>query len=400
MLKDKNIVLGICGSIAAYKSALLVRLLVKAGANVKVVMTPDATHFITPLTLSTLSKNQTLVAYIKADTGEWNNHIELGLWADMMVIAPATANTLAKMANGLCDNLLSAVYLSAKCPVYFAPAMDLDMWLHPATRQNVSRLQSFGNVMIPPGNGELASGLYGEGRMAEPEEIVAFLETESKKKNLLAGYKMLVTAGPTYEAIDPVRFIGNHSSGKMGFAIADVLVSMGADVTLVTGPTAQTSKQQNIKRINVTSAAQMLEACLAAYGEAKACIMSAAVADYTPVEVAPQKIKKQDDGLTIELKKTIDILKTLGEAKREGQILVGFALETNNEEMNAITKLQKKNLDFIVLNSLNDAGAGFAGDTNKITIIDRDLTKTTFDLKSKEAVARDICNKVAQLINR
>lgn len=399
MLKDKNIVLGVCGSIAAYKSALLVRLLVKAGANVKVVMTTDATHFITPLTLSTLSKNPTLVDYFKADTGEWNNHVELSLWADMIVIAPATANTLAKMANGLCDNLLSAVYLSAKCPVYFAPAMDLDMWLHPATRQNVSRLQSFGNIMISPGNGELASGLYGEGRLAEPEEIVTFLEAESKKKLLLSGHKILVTAGPTYEAIDPVRFIGNHSSGKMGFAIADVLASMGADVTLVTGPTAQTSKQQNIKRVNVTSAAQMLEACMAVYGKVKACIMSAAVADYTPTDVATQKIKKQDGDLTIELKKTTDILKTLGEAKREGQILVGFALETNNEEMNAISKLQKKNLDFIVLNSLNDAGAGFAGDTNKITIIDRDLKQTSFDLKSKEAVARDICNKVAQLIN-
>lgn len=395
----KNIVLGVCGSIAAYKSALLVRLLVKAGANVKVVMTTDATHFITPLTLSTLSKNPVLVDYFKADTGEWNNHVELGLWADIMVIAPATANTLAKMANGLCDNLLSAVYLSAKCPVYFAPAMDLDMWLHPATRQNVSRLQSFGNMMIPPGNGELASGLYGEGRMAEPEEIVAFLEAESKKKLLLTGHKILVTAGPTYEAIDPVRFIGNHSSGKMGFAIADVLASMGADITLVTGPTVQTSKKQNIKRVNVTSAAQMLEACLAIYHDVKACIMSAAVADYTPADVATQKIKKQDGGLTIELKKTTDILKTLGEAKREGQILVGFALETNDEEMNAITKLQKKNLDFIVLNSLNDAGAGFAGDTNKITIIDRELKQTSFELKSKNAVALDICNKVAQLIN-
>ncbi|MGF7076918.1 bifunctional phosphopantothenoylcysteine decarboxylase/phosphopantothenate--cysteine ligase CoaBC [Mucilaginibacter sp. 3215] len=399
MLKDKHIVLGVCGSIAAYKSALLVRLLVKAGANVKVVMTADATNFITPLTLSTLSKNTALVDYFKADTGEWNNHVELGLWADMMVIAPATANTLAKMSNGLCDNLLNAVYLSAKCPVYFAPAMDLDMWLHPATRQNVSRLQSFDNIMIPPGNGELASGLYGEGRMAEPEEIVAFLEAEPKKKLRLAGHKILVTAGPTYEAIDPVRFIGNHSSGKMGFAIADELALMGADVTLVTGPTAQISKQQNIKRVNIISAAQMLEACLTAYGDAKACIMSAAVADYTPADVATQKIKKRDDDLRIELKKTTDILKTLGEAKREGQILVGFALETNDEEMNAITKLQKKNLDFIVLNSLNDAGAGFAGDTNKITIIDRELKKTTFDLKSKEAVARDICNKVAQLIN-
>lgn len=399
MLEGKNVIVGVCGSIAAYKSALLVRLFVKAGANVQVVMTKDATNFITPLTLSTLSKKPALVHYFKAETGEWNNHVELGLWADMLVIAPATANSLAKMANGLCDNLLSAVYLSAKCPVYFAPAMDLDMWLHPATRQNVSRLQSFGNVMISPGSGELASGLYGEGRLAEPEEIMAFLSAALKKKHLLAGHKIIVTAGPTYEAIDPVRFIGNHSSGKMGFAIADELAAMGAGVTLITGPTAQVSKQQNIKRIDVTSAAQMLDACLAHYQTAKACIMSAAVADYTPVQVAGQKIKKKDASLNIELKSTADILKTLGERKADGQILIGFALETNDEEMNAITKLQKKNLDFIVLNSLNDAGAGFKKDTNKITIIDRQLQKTTFELKSKDEVAKDICLKVAELIN-
>jgi phosphopantothenoylcysteine decarboxylase/phosphopantothenate--cysteine ligase len=399
MLESKNIVLGVCGSIAAYKSALLVRLLVKAGANVQVVMTKDATSFITPLTLSTLSKKPALIDYSKAETGDWNNHVELGLWADMLVIAPATANTLAKMANGLCDNLLTAVYLSAKCPVYFAPAMDLDMWLHPATRQNVSRLQSFDNIMISPGSGELASGLYGEGRLAEPEEIVAFLSVALKKKHLLADQKIMVTAGPTYEAIDPVRFIGNHSSGKMGFAIADELASMGANVTLITGPTAQVSKQQNIKRVDVTSAAEMLDACLAHYDTAKACIMSAAVADYTPVHVARQKIKKKDASLNIQLKSTTDILKTLGERKADGQILVGFALETNDEEMNAITKLQKKNLDFIVLNSLNDTGAGFKMDTNKITIIDRQLQKTTFELKSKDEVATDICLKVAELIN-
>ncbi|MDN3583823.1 bifunctional phosphopantothenoylcysteine decarboxylase/phosphopantothenate--cysteine ligase CoaBC [Mucilaginibacter flavus] len=398
-LEGKNIILGVCGSIAAYKSALLVRLLVKAGANVQVVMTKDATSFITPLTLSTLSKKPALVDYFKTETGEWNNHVELGLWADMLVVAPATANTLAKMANGICDNLLSAVYLSAKCQVYFAPAMDLDMWLHPATRQNVTRLQSFGNIMISPGNGELASGLYGEGRLAEPEEIVAFLSATLKKKHLLANRKIIVTAGPTYEAIDPVRFIGNHSSGKMGFAIADELAAMGADVILITGPTAQASKQQNINRIDVTSAAQMLEACLTYYPAAKACIMSAAVADYTPVNVAGQKIKKKDASLNIELKSTTDILKTLGEQKADGQVLVGFALETNDEEMNAITKLQKKNLDFIVLNSLNDAGAGFKKDTNKITIIDRQLQKTTFELKSKEDVAKDICLKVVELIN-
>ncbi|MGF7041444.1 phosphopantothenoylcysteine decarboxylase/phosphopantothenate--cysteine ligase [Mucilaginibacter lappiensis] len=399
MLEGKNIILGVCGSIAAYKSALLVRLLVKAGAQVQVVMTPDATSFITPLTLSTLSKNPVLVNYFKPDTGEWNNHVELGLWADMLIIAPASANTLAKMANGLCDNLLTAVYLSTKCPVYFAPAMDLDMWLHPATRQNVARLQSFGNTLIAPGNGELASGLYGEGRLAEPEEIVDFLSSTLKKKRLLADQKIMVTAGPTYEAIDPVRFIGNHSSGKMGFAIADELALMGADVTLITGPTAQVSRQQTVKRIDVTSAAEMLEACANNFENAKACIMSAAVADYTPAQVAAQKIKKQDDSLNIELKKTTDILKFLGERKAEGQILVGFALETNDEEQNAMNKLQRKNLDFIVLNSLNDAGAGFKKDTNKITIIDRSLQKTVFELKSKDAVARDICLKVAQLIN-
>jgi phosphopantothenoylcysteine decarboxylase/phosphopantothenate--cysteine ligase len=400
MLEGKNIVLGVCGSIAAYKSALLVRLLVKAGASVQVVMTPDATNFITPLTLSTLSKKPALVNYFKTDTGEWNNHVELGIWADMLIIAPASANTLAKMANGLCDNLLLATYLSAKCPVYFAPAMDLDMWLHPATRQNVTRLQSFGNTLIPPGNGELASGLYGEGRMAEPDEIVTFLSSTLKKKQLLANQNIIVTAGPTYEAIDPVRFIGNHSSGKMGFAIADELASMGANVTLITGPTSQISKQPLVKRIDVTSAADMLVACESNFVNAKACIMSAAVADYTPAQVAQQKIKKQDGGLNIELKKTTDILKTLGGQKTKDQVLVGFALETNNEEENAISKLQRKNLDFIVLNSLNDAGAGFQKDTNKITIIDRNLQKTVFQLKSKEAVAQDICLKVAQLINQ
>ena len=303
------------------------------------------------------------------------------------------------MANGICDNLLLAVYLSAKCPVYFAPAMDLDMWLHPATRQNVTRLQSFGNVLIAPGSGELASGLYGEGRMAEPDEIVTFLSSAIKKL-LLANHNIVVTAGPTYEAIDPVRFIGNHSSGKMGFAIADELAAMGANVILISGPSAEVSHQQNIKRINVTSAAEMLAACESNFKTAKACIMSAAVADYTPVHVADQKIKKQDGGLNIELKKTTDILKYLGEQKTQDQILVGFALETNDEEQNAISKLQRKNLDFIVLNSLNDAGAGFKKDTNKVTIIDRDLQKTVFELKSKEAVAQDICLKVAQLINR
>jgi phosphopantothenoylcysteine decarboxylase/phosphopantothenate--cysteine ligase len=400
MLEGKNVVLGVCGSIAAYKSALLVRLLIKAGAHVQVVMTPDATNFITPLTLSTLSKNPVLTDYFIPETGEWNNHVELGLRADLLIIAPASANTLAKMANGLTDNLLTAVYLSAKCPVYFAPAMDLDMWKHPSTTENIARLQSFGNILIAPGNGELASGLYGEGRMAEPEEIITFLSADIKKKLPLADQKVLVTAGPTYEAIDPVRFIGNHSSGKMGFAIADELALLGADVTLVSGPSAQVSKQRAVKRIDVTSAAEMLEACKLNFADARVCIMSAAVADYAPVTIAPQKIKKQDAGLIIETKKTTDILKFLGDNKRDDQLLVGFALETDNEEENAIAKLKKKNLDFIVLNSLSDVGAGFKTDTNKITIIDRDLQKTAFALKSKEEVAKDICLKIIALIKK
>lgn len=399
MLKDKNIIVGVCGSIAAYKSALLVRLLVKAGANVQVVITPDAANFITPLTLSTLSKNPVHIKYFDADSGEWDNHVNLGLWADIMLIAPATANTLAKMANGLCDNLLMAVYLSAKCPVYFAPAMDLDMFKHPATLNNLNTLKSYGNILIPAGTGELASGLYGEGRMAEPEEIVELLQRELGKTLPLAGKKILVTAGPTYEAIDPVRFIGNHSSGKMGFAIADQLADLGAQVTLIVGPTAQKAPSPNITRIDVTSANEMLNACLTAFQDADACVMSAAVADYTPVEVASQKIKKQDASLNIGLKKTTDILKTLGELKRTNQILIGFALETENEEQYAIDKLNKKNLDLIILNSLNDSGAGFKGDTNKITMIDRQLNKSVFELKSKIEVAADISDKLIELLS-
>jgi len=400
MLQDKNIVLGVCGSIAAYKAATLIRLLVKSGANVQIVMTPDATNFITPLTLSTLSKKPVLVDYFIPETGEWNNHVELGLWADLVIIAPASANTMAKMAGGLCDNLLMAVYLSAKCEVYFAPAMDLDMWKHDATRENIGKLQSFGNILIPPGVGELASGLNGEGRMAEPEEIVAFISSSLKKKLPLADHKILVTAGPTYEAIDPVRFIGNHSSGKMGFAIADQLAKLGADVILISGPSAQKSRQSRVKRIDVISAAEMLEACLLHFKNAKACIMSAAVADYTPAHPLQQKIKKTENSLNIELKQTVDILSTLGAQKQTGQVLVGFALETNDEEKNAIKKLQMKNLDFIVLNSLNDEGAGFKKDTNKITIIDHALQKTTYPVKSKDDVALDICHKIIELIKQ
>jgi phosphopantothenoylcysteine decarboxylase/phosphopantothenate--cysteine ligase len=399
MLEGKKIVLGVCGSIAAYKSATLVRLLVKAGCDVKVVTTADANNFITPLTLATLSKNPVLTEYYKTDTGEWNNHVDLGLWADLLIIAPATANTIGKMANGLCDNLLTAVYLSAKCPVYFAPAMDLDMWKHESTQQNVAQLKSFHNIFIQPGYGELASGLVGEGRMAEPEEIVAFIEADLKKGLPLINKKVLVTAGPTYEAIDPVRFVGNQSSGKMGFAIADAMAKLGADVTLISGPSSQQTKSKSVKRVNVTSAADMLNACLEYFTTADICVMSAAVADYTPVDVASQKIKKKDDTFNIELKKTTDILKTLGRQKRAGQLLVGFALETNDEEKNALDKLEKKNLDFIVLNSLNDAGAGFKTDTNKITIIERNGHKTVFELKTKEAAAADICHKVIELIN-
>ena len=397
-MEGKKIVLGVCGSIAAYKAATLVRLLVKAGAEVQVVLTTDAVNFITPLTLATLSKRPAFTAYFDPEDGTWNNHVALGLWADLMIIAPASANTLSKMAKGQSDNLLTAIYLSAKCPVYFAPAMDLDMWKHPATLQNVQKLQSYGNIMIQPGTGELASGLNGEGRMAEPEDIVEFIAADLNKALPLSGLKALVTAGPTYEAIDPVRFIGNHSSGKMGFAIADELTKQGARVTLVAGPSLKTSNKYGVKRIDVTSAQDMLNVCQQEFETADICVMSAAVADYTPVEVSAQKIKKQGDHLVIALKKTTDILKTLGESKRDNQFLVGFALETEHEEQYAIEKLHKKNLDFIVLNSLNDAGAGFKTDTNKITIIDSLLQKTTFPLKSKADAAADICAKIIEML--
>jgi len=396
MLKNKNIILGVCGSIAAYKSAVLVRLLIKAGANVKVILTADAANFITPLTLATLSKNPVYTKYFEEETGVWSNHVELGLWADYMIIAPASANTIGKMANGLCDNLLSAVYLSAKCPVFYAPAMDLDMWRHKSTKDNIQKLQSFGNTIISPASGELASGLYGEGRMAEPEEIVTYLIAVIKKSLPLAGVKVMVTAGPTYEPIDPVRFIGNHSSGKMGFALADEMARLGADVTLISGPTAEKSTQQ-VNRIDVTTASEMLEACQSNFADSAITIMSAAVADYTPVHVAAQKIKKATEEFSIGLKKTKDILFTLGQTKTKAQILVGFALETNNEEEHAKAKLIKKNLDLIILNSLNDAGAGFQKDTNKITIFNQCLEKTVYEVKSKTEVAKDICTEILKL---
>lgn len=396
MLKHKNIILGVCGSIAAYKSAFLVRLLVKAGANVKVILTPDGANFITPLTLATLSKNPVYTQYFEEETGVWSNHVELGLWADLIIIAPISANTLAKLATGICDNLLTAVYLSAKCPVYVAPAMDLDMWKHESTQANIAKINSYGNTVIAPGSGELASGLYGEGRMAEPEEIISFLDEALKKSMPLYGKKVMVTAGPTYEAIDPVRFIGNHSSGKMGFALADELARLGADVTLIAGPTAQKS-DQNVIRKDVVSAQQMFEACSSVFPETDITVMCAAVADYRPKTVAANKIKKQDSNLVLELEKTVDILATLGQAKKANQILVGFALETNDEENYAKGKLEKKNLDLVVLNSLNDKGAGFKSDTNKVTIFNRALERTVFEMKSKTDVAKDICSAILKI---
>ncbi len=397
MLKDKKILLGVCGSIAAYKAALLIRLLVKAGADVKVIMTPGSVNFITPLTLSTLSKNPVLTDYFQVRTGEWNNHVDLALWADFIVIAPASANTIAKFAVGVCDNLLSAVYLSAKSKVYIAPAMDLDMWVHPATQANIEKLISYGNIIINPASGELASGLIGEGRLAEPEDIVQFLISDISKALPLLGKRALVTAGPTYEAIDPVRFVGNYSSGKMGFAIAEELANKGAEVTLISGPASE-QPPLNLKLISITSTDEMLEAVERNFVKSDIIVMSAAVADYKPKKEALEKIKKVDTEFSLELTKTPDILTLLGEKKSSKQILIGFALETENEEENAIKKLNRKNLDFIVLNSLRDKDAGFKSDYNKITIINRDLTKESFALKTKKEVAVDICRKIFQLL--
>lgn len=394
MLKGKKILLGITGSIAAYKSAVLVRLLVKAGAEVKVVMTPAAANFVGPLTLSTLSKNQVLTELSQNDS--WANHVMLGRWADIMLIAPLSCNTLSKMAAGACDNLLMAVYLSATCPVVAAPAMDEDMWKHPATKLNIEKIVSFGNKVIPVGNGELASGLSGDGRMAEPEEIVKWLSDFFFQANDLKGKKVLVTAGPTYEAIDPVRFIGNHSSGKMGIAIAEECVKRGAEVTLVAGPVSQLISN-NFKTIRVRSAAEMYDACVNLFTGIDIAVMSAAVADYTIATPAPEKIKKNSDSLTLELTKTRDILKALGERKKATQLLVGFALETNNEKENALKKLHTKNADMIVLNSLNDAGAGFGHNSNKITIFDKAGNEYRFDTKSKTAVATDIVNTILKI---
>jgi phosphopantothenoylcysteine decarboxylase/phosphopantothenate--cysteine ligase len=398
VLKEKKILLGITAGIAAYKTASLVRLFIKLGAEVKVIMTPASKDFITPLTLSTLSKNPVHSAfYSKEDENElWNNHVDLGLWADYMLIAPATANTLSKMANGTCDNLLLATYLSAKCPVYFAPAMDLDMYKHPSSIESLKKLHNFNNIIIPATSGELASGLMGEGRMAEPEDIVSFIENDILCKLPLKGKKVLVTAGPTYEAIDPVRFIGNHSSGKMGFAIANAAANLGAEVFLISGPSSQQINNSLVHRVDVVSAEEMYHAAHTYFKDVDIAILSAAVADYKPKKSASQKIKKTAAALEILLTPTKDILASLGAIKKQ-QFLVGFALETNNELENAKGKLKRKNLDAIILNSLQDKGAGFATDTNKITIIDKELNEKSFELKSKAAVAKDI---ITEIINR
>lgn len=396
--EGKKILLGICGSIAAYKAAFLTRLLVKSGAQVQVIMSPDATHFISPLTLSTLSGRPVLVEYFDENTGEWNNHVHLAVDADLILIAPASANTIGKFANGLCDNLLSAVYLSARGPVFIAPAMDLDMWAHPATKRNIDTLIDYGNIIIPPGSGELASGLHGDGRLAEPEEIFELVTSYfAGQHHVMTGKRALVTAGPTHEAIDPVRYITNHSSGKMGLAVAKRLRDLGAEVTLIHGP-INTPIPTGIQTIAVRSAAEMLQACLNHFEHADITVMSAAVADYTPASVADQKIKKEHSDFVVKFDKTQDILMELGKRKRENQLLVGFALETENEQANAQAKLHRKNLDFIVLNSLKDEGAGFAGDTNKVTIIDRDGEIHSYPLKSKDEVAADISQHITSLL--
>jgi phosphopantothenoylcysteine decarboxylase/phosphopantothenate--cysteine ligase len=398
MLKGKKIVLGVTGSIAAYKSAMLVRLLVKQGAEVKVVMSESATSFITPLTLSVLSKNVVSTGF-KSDNDTWNSHVELGLWGDVLLIAPASANTMAKMVQGICDNFLMACYLSAKCPVIYAPAMDRDMFLHPATQKNIEVLNSYHNILIAPNEGDLASGLQGKGRMAEPEEIVQFLQDFFlPQKSKLKNKTILINAGPTQEAIDPVRYISNHSSGKMGYAIAEEAANRGAKVILVSGSTQLSTTNTSIRIVNVISANEMAEACFKNFTESDIAILTAAVADYAPVNVSSQKLKKLDDTLTLELKKNIDIAGELGKRKKGDQLLVGFALETNNETENALGKMEKKNMDFIVLNSLNDKGAGFGSDTNKITVIHKNGTSNDFGLKSKADVAKDILDEIELLL--
>ncbi len=399
MLKGKKIIIGITGSIAAYKIPLLVRLLKKAGADVKVIMTPVAKDFVTPLTLSTLSSHPVLTEMYDKQDGSWYSHVELGLWADLMLIAPATANTMGKMVSGIADNLLLTTYLSARCPVMLAPAMDLDMYKHPSTKENLDKLRSLGNIIIEPAEGELASGLCGAGRMEEPENIFRIMEDFFKKKTKLRAKKVIVSAGPTYEAIDPVRFIGNHSSGKMGFALANEMAERGAEVTLVSGPVNIELQHPNIQRVDVTSAAEMYEACTKAFEQSDIGIMAAAIADFTPENIAGKKIKKGEKPPEIKLKPTKDVLREMGTRKREDQLLIGFALETDNELENAVKKLHTKNLDLIVLNSLQDAGAGFRHSTNRVTLIHRDGDMRAFELKDKQEVAVDIVNRIEEMLD-
>ncbi|HEV3222836.1 MAG TPA: bifunctional phosphopantothenoylcysteine decarboxylase/phosphopantothenate--cysteine ligase CoaBC [Puia sp.] len=396
MVEGKKILLGICGSIAAYKSIFLTRLFIKAGAEVKVVMTPSAKDFVTPLSISTISKNEVQSDLVLNDT--WINHVQLGRWADLMLIAPLSCNTLAKMANGICDNLLLATYLSATCPVVVAPAMDEDMWQHPATAANIEKLKSFGNRVIPVEKGELASGLYGDGRMAEPEQIISFLEMNFFFSGSLKGEKALVTAGPTHEPFDPVRYISNQSTGKMGVAIARELSQRGAEVELVLGPSSIEINDPRIHVTHVQSAEEMYNACLAIFPSTRIAVMSAAVSDYTPVSFSKEKIKKNSETFTLELSRTKDILKTLGEKKKAGQILVGFALENKDEVQYAKNKLKSKNADMIVLNSLNDAGAGFGYDTNQVTIFEKNGIEIPFGQKPKQQVARDIVDRIIKLL--
>ena len=398
-LKDKHIIIGIPGGIAAYKTATLVRLFVKQGAQVQVIMTPNAKEFICPVTLSTLSGRPVISEFFTANTGQWNSHVDLGLWADAMVIAPATASTIGKMANGVADNMLVTTYLSAKAPVFVAPAMDLDMMAHPSTQRNIGMLRSYGNHIIEPAEGELASHLVGKGRMEEPENIVKIIQDFFSEQKNLQGKKVMITAGPTYERIDPVRFIGNYSTGKMGYAIADEAAARGAEVTLISGPTAMRPTHPGIKVIDVESARQMYDAAVAAFPGSDIAIMSAAVADYAPAMVADVKIKREKDEVpVIRLVKNPDIAAALGQMKTDSQILAGFALETNDEATNAIDKLHRKNLDMIVMNSLRDKGAGFGTDTNKVTIFTADGA-TQYDLKSKREVAADIIDNIVNIID-
>ncbi len=397
MMKGKKIVLGITGSIAAYKAAVLARALIKKGAEVQIVITPAGKEFITPLTLSTITSKPVISEFFARRDGTWHSHVDLGLWADAMLIAPATAATIGKMANGIADNMLITTYLSMKAPVFVAPAMDLDMFAHPSTQKNLDTLRSYGNIIIEPGEGELASHLVGKGRMEEPENIVAVLEDFFAKKSDLAGKKVMITAGPTYEKIDPVRFIGNYSSGKMGYALAECCAERGAEVALISGPVSITAKHPNIRTISVESAEEMYQAATSEFASSDAAILCAAVADFTPETKAEQKIKREKDDLIIKLKPTQDIAAALGKLKKSNQVMVGFALETNDEVEHAKGKLERKNLDFIVLNSLNDKGAGFRHDTNKITIIDKENV-IEFPLKNKKEVATDIINHLAEIL--